>query len=336
MKTVFALLLLMLCSLPLFSQTTIIDSVYANTLMDGNIDSRPDGTVAGVVTSLTYIDVGDLDNEEYNLCATRAYFSFPMNQLPAGYQIEQVILRLYQIASCGISIDSTIISTFPYWDVAGGDTIKCIVSHIDYGPSLDSEDWAKGDLGNPYTYKHNVGTITAAGMSVAVNYSETGYRTLDVTDCVLQDYVLGRDYSQYRVAFEIDTDNDTYPDLVSFCSANEISTYDYAVPKLFIKMVNPTSIDEGIEPATTSVTGRVQPNPFQDQFNCKVGLAKEEMLSIKIYDIKGRLVDVLTSGQRSKGTHQFVYHNATLTPGVYVVRISTKTETIVKKITCLQ
>ncbi len=102
------------------------------------------------------------------------------------------------------------------------------MSHINYGNELDIGDWEKGDVGNPNTYQNNIGTITESGIN--------GYRYLDVTASVIQDYELNRDKTQYRIAFQIDTDWDSETDLVAFLTGSTQSVW--ARPQVFIRFTD--------------------------------------------------------------------------------------------------
>jgi hypothetical protein len=251
-------------------------------------------------------------------------------------------IRLYQFSSGGIEQleDSTYVNTFfPHWDVAGGDTIKCNLSHVDYGNSLGLDDWAKGDEGNPYTYNPNVGEITWQGINEPGNepghHGEAGYRYLDVTDCVLHDLEIGSIFSQYRIAFQINTDYDYGSDFVAFLSANSNPDYPEFLPIMFFTIYNPTSISDELSPAVL-VNVISSPNPFSSHVTFDVSLKNNAELSLNLYDLRGREVKKLGSTPYSKGTHNIRMDTKDLPNGIYLLQVKAGSEIITKKITCLK
>ncbi|MDO9576769.1 MAG: hypothetical protein Q7J16_02680 [Candidatus Cloacimonadales bacterium] len=65
--------------------------------------------------------------------------SFELPIIPENYDIDSVLIRLYQFQSfCNGSEIGGV--GFPEWNIPGGDTVKCIMSHIDYGFELDYDD----------------------------------------------------------------------------------------------------------------------------------------------------------------------------------------------------
>ncbi len=214
-KVLTVLLLIVFCSL-LHSQETIIDSVYSDMYLDGHITYWRISDYYEVDTTYYSISIGDTGDgplpppwDEPN-SVFRAYISFDLPQIPEGYHIDSVYVRLYQYFGIGNG-GSLPQLDFPEWNIAGGDTVKCIMSHIDYGDELDAGDWEKGDIGNPYTFQNNIGTITESG--------DVGYRYLDLTSSVLQDYELERDKTQYRISFQIDTDWDELFDFIGISTS---------------------------------------------------------------------------------------------------------------------
>jgi len=207
------------------------------------------------------------------------------------------------------------------------------MSHIDYGISLDLSDWAKGDEGNPNTYNPNVGEITWEGIDEPGNHGEAGYRYLDITNCVLHDLAIGSIFSQYRIAFQINTDYDYGADFVSFASMeNVFSEYD---PIMFYTLYNPTSIYDDLSPEVL-VNVVSSPNPFSSQVKLDISLKNNTELSIKLFDLRGRIVKELCSILYFKGMHNIRMDTNDLPSGIYLLQVKAGSEMITKKITCLK
>jgi len=249
----------------------------------------------------------------------RSFISFELPQIHGNYKIDSVYVRLYQHFSVGNS-NGVFYIDFPEWNIPGGDTIKCIMSHIDYGFQLDFGDWEKGDIVNPYTYTHNIGTITESG--------EDGYRFLDVTDCVLQDYDLGRILTQYRIAFEVNTDGDSLWDNVGFITGN--STFDYSKPKLFLYLSNGVGIENVLE-NKNSMNCIIFPNPFNPETTFEYFLEQDEYILIQIYNVKGQLIETIVNKIQTAGTYSVVWNASDMSSGIYFYRIKTGTQTATGK-----
>ncbi len=345
MRTLITLAIVLFC-LQLWAQrynqeTTLIDSVYAIPALDGDITADSLGIPISLMNwsyDILIGDIGNSGNPSLVNGSVRGYLSFPLPTFPDGYSLVNSTIRLYQYTSRGKEIlgDSTVVYTyFPHWDIAGGDTIKCIISHVNYGSSLDLGDWAKGDEGNTFTYNPNVGEITWEGIDEPGNHGEAGYRYLDVTDCVLHDLSISNISSQYRIAFQINTDYDYGPDFVAFLSANSNPEYPEFLPIMFFSLYNPSSVSEDNSPAVL-VNVASSPNPFSSQVTFNISLKSHAELSIKLHDLKGRVLKELGSTPYSKGTHNISIDTHDLSSGIYLLQVKAGSEIITKKITCLK
>ncbi|HPV14934.1 MAG TPA: T9SS type A sorting domain-containing protein [Candidatus Cloacimonadota bacterium] len=343
MKKIITLVVMLLClqlwaQAPEYRGSTIVDSLYAIPELDGIVTADSSGNPF-YINNWTYeFHVGDIGGGDpiFDNASVRAYISYPLPSIPEGYSLVNATMRLYQYTSRGhIPLsDSTYVCTyFPVWDVAGGDTVKCIVSHIDYDISLGLDDWAKGDEGNPNTYNPNVGEITWQGINEPNSHGEAGYRYLDITDCVLHDLAIGSIFSQYRIAFQINTDYDYGPDFVAFKSME--SNNEHQRPRVYYTLFNPTSVvDEYSPDVILAVT--TNPNPFTSRLMLDLSLKDNAELSTKLYDLRGRVVKELPPAAYSKGTHKLSMETNDLPNGIYILQIRAGSEILTKKITCLK
>ncbi len=325
--------IIILCSLfiihfPLIANT-VIDSVYSVPELDGDMCFTPEGLPYSLNNWTYSMYIGDTGEPwapaQPPNSSIRSFVSFELPQIPENYQIDSVYVRLYQFFSVGNS-DGVFYIDFPEWNIPGGDTIKCIMSHIDYGFQLDFGDWEKGNIGNSYTYTHNIGTITESG--------EDGYRFLDVTDCISQDYDLGRILTQYRIAFEVNTDGDSLWDKLGFITGN--GTFDYAKPKLFFYLSNGVGTGN-VFVHSNSLNCRNFPNPFNPSTTISFSIPEESKAELTVYNIKGQKVKTFTDEQYSKGNHSVVWngddeYGKPVSSGVYFYKlnVNNKTEAVRK------
>lgn len=97
-----------------------------------------------------------------------------------------------------------------------------------------------------------------------------------------------------------------------------------------IAIYNPNGIvsvthDEEIIPAIYSIIENY-PNPFNNETKIRISLSKYSDITLKIYDIKGRLVSMLANGKYNKGIHEFKFNGSKLSSGVYFAVLKTENE----------
>jgi hypothetical protein len=83
------------------------------------------------------------------------------------------------------------------------------------------------------------------------------------------------------------------------------------------------------------------PNPFNPTTTIKFGLRSKSNVSIKIYDVAGRLVKTLVNEMRDAGRHEVTWdgtnnHNSTVASGVYFYKMNTKEFEQTKKMVLLR
>jgi hypothetical protein len=83
------------------------------------------------------------------------------------------------------------------------------------------------------------------------------------------------------------------------------------------------------------------PNPFNPSTRISFDLAQRENVSISVYDVKGRLVNTLYSGQLGAGPHSVEWDGTSaegtrVSSGVYLYVLQTSTETIARRMVLLK
>jgi hypothetical protein len=63
------------------------------------------------------------------------------------------------------------------------------------------------------------------------------------------------------------------------------------------------------------------PNPFNPATLIRFNLPKRSLISLRIYDVAGRLVADLVNGWRDAGSHAVTFDGSGLASGVYLYRI---------------
>ena len=72
------------------------------------------------------------------------------------------------------------------------------------------------------------------------------------------------------------------------------------------------------------VIERPYPNPFNPTTTVKFGLPEDAEVTLRIYDLNGRMIDELTQGYKTAGYHSFQWNADNLASGVYFVNLISK------------
>ena len=313
LRTMFILMSLLLFSV-LYSDT-IIDTVYSTPELDGNINYTYDINQYWVSTVPNVFSCGDgWGGLELNYWWERAYVSFPLPEIPVGFDLQSAYIYLYQHTAFGNNESGV----FPIWDIyPPPDTTECILDHIDYGYSLDIEDWTAGNPGDPQTFHTNIGILS--------DNAVYEYKTMDVTEYVMDDYNNNRDKTQYRIRFWINTDWDDWWDVLTFISGNWTENRPY------IRLVfsNVGVIEENLSSNNFLNT---YPNPFNSEVNIEYSMDCSKN-NLEIYNIKGQKV---YSQMNLPVSGSLVWKCEDHKSGIYIVKISNSKQKYVKKITYLK
>jgi hypothetical protein len=124
---------------------------------------------------------------------------------------------------------------------------------------------------------------------------------------------------------------------LSMCLAGDIlyvANGAYGIAGYDLSGLTPVE-DNVVTPAVSLLNA--YPNPFSNNLSLAFELKQAEPVSLKIYNVKGQLVKNLDSGVMSKGKNQIQWDGRdetgkTCAGGIYFARLSTKTNTAVKKI----
>jgi hypothetical protein len=73
------------------------------------------------------------------------------------------------------------------------------------------------------------------------------------------------------------------------------------------------------------------PNPFNPSTKVVYSINKREFVSLRVYDVLGREVELLVNQTMQAGTHTVQWDAAGLSSGVYFYRLETSTSSITKK-----
>jgi len=304
-KSILIIYIILVSSINGFTQESIVDSVYADPLLDGEIQFHPYSQEYIVVTGPEY-DVASAGDSGFENIYFRTFYSFDIPSIPVEYHLDSAYIKITEYWAVG----NGSIYNLPIWDVPNGDTISCIMSHVEYGDQLDVSDWSHGDYNSPFTYNYDI------GLSII---DSTGFLYINVTDCVLNDINIQRQRSQYRIAFEIDTDWDNLSDNVSLITS-ETYNENWRPNIYFIFKENVSVIDDLKTNNVINII--ISSNPENSNMQVSYTINYSAFVSVKFYNIKGQLVKTIANNNHDKGLYQKIWNTSGISSGFYLCNLN--------------
>jgi hypothetical protein len=93
-------------------------------------------------------------------------------------------------------------------------------------------------------------------------------------------------------------------------------------------------VEPALPPQLPNLSSKVYPNPFNDELTVSINLSMPSKIQVAIYDITGRRVGLVHSGNLAAGDHQFGWNSAQ--SGIYFVVVQGGSQRAVHKVICLK
>jgi hypothetical protein len=78
-------------------------------------------------------------------------------------------------------------------------------------------------------------------------------------------------------------------------------------------------IDTQINMPTGFIIGNAYPNPFNPSTSIFVNLSTDSNVSVKVFNLNGQLIDILSQGQKDAGAHSFTWDASNHPSGIYII-----------------
>lgn len=294
----------------IFSQV-VNDTLYSEPALDGELAYfyKYNQVVINAGEGSTLLGDG-ISAVGYGNISSRGFLSFSLTDLKNNISIDSAKLVVYEMGSFGNSK----YDLFPIWDVPRGDTLFCIVDHVDFGESLDTLDW----------YLDSLDKILERKIGIIFKDSIKGFKELDVTKYVREDMINKRLKSQFQIRFEIDTDNDDFDDAIQFSTPNKVSTL-YS-PKIIIQY-HLTTINNDLN--LKNIGNRFflfqnYPNPFNSNTVISFEVKEDENTVIELFNNIGQEVRTVLNQNLTKGFYSKNLSFESLPSGLYFLKMNTR------------
>ena len=93
-----------------------------------------------------------------------------------------------------------------------------------------------------------------------------------------------------------------------------------------------TLMETSVVSAKTFEISAASPNPFNPATQIQLNLNTDAMVSVKVFNTMGQLVDIIASGQMQHGTYSFTWDGSNAASGVYLVQTQVGAEVHNQKI----
>jgi len=123
-----------------------------------------------------------------------------------------------------------------------------------------------------------------------------------------------------------------------FADTLTVSSDDGDTPELDIALlgVSPLSVNGGSGGPFEFSLQAVSPNPFNSSYAVSYQLSSVSRVSLKLYDVSGRLVSNQELGIRNPGEHRAVINGTSLSSGVYILKLTAGRDVATRKIVCVR
>tara|TARA_B100001250_G_scaffold222204_1_gene190564 strand:- start:1165 stop:1920 length:756 start_codon:yes stop_codon:yes gene_type:complete len=214
------------------------------------------------------------------------------------------ILNVLDVVAIVSAITSNTTENLECADMNGDDIVNVldivqIVSTITGGRAFDA-DSASLEIDNFNANLKSDGYIGGVQMRL-----EHGYNfDLELTNnCMVSDYV---NHGNYTILVIVEPKDEKLFTANSAFKVSEIIVAN-SETEINVNMLNEFSLSEAY------------PNPFNPSTSFNITIPSSGYLSIKVFNISGQLVDVITNGIYSPSTYNFTWNANNMATGMYVI-----------------
>ncbi len=317
----------------------LIDSTSDNSLAESWQASSDLGGTPGAENSGGGQTIQVANLAELRQQATGSNVYVVTGEVILTYQQEYRYQKYFQDETAGILIDDyngVLATAYNLYDGVTGltGTITEYGGMIEFQPTVDAG--AATSTGNVITpevvtlAEFNANFDDYEGELIIVeslSFTDTGIFENGIEYEVTDD---SRATATFRTTFYdvdyIGTDIPLVPKNVT-CIPNSRSEGNYITARMLIDF-GPVSNDPNAVPANTTVLIGNYPNPFNPTTTVRFALKEKSDVTIKVYNIKGQLVNTLVNGKMEAGMHEITWEgtdsrNRSVGSGVYMFRMVT-------------
>jgi len=93
---------------------------------------------------------------------------------------------------------------------------------------------------------------------------------------------------------------------------------------------------ESVNPGLNDIKLQIYPNPVSSSAAISFSLPESEKISVKIFDLSGKMIKTLADGKMDKGMHQLTWNTENATAGIYILRLQTSSSAQTRKLVVIK
>ena len=105
---------------------------------------------------------------------------------------------------------------------------------------------------------------------------------------------------------------------------------------ILLKKTTLVALEVNIDRSETYTLLESYPNPFNPDATIAYSLSHDSETDIRVFDLQGKLVEVLYQGYQTAGSHKLLFRAEDLSAGVYICRLQTADQTKTQKLILLK
>ncbi len=257
--------------------------------------------------------------------------TIPLSNLPfnvnGGIQVETMESAVPPAEWTLINMDSN----YTFW--------RYIYSAVN-GPSFGG---SKSIRINWYAYVENVGTVDILRSKV--------YDNVNLNDTIKFDWAYARrpGYDNDKLIVKVSTNGGaTFPYIIFNRQGSNLATapdnsssFVPTTGQWGTFAISLNAALTGIKPISSEIPSKFElyqnyPNPFNPTTTIKFALAKPSKVSVIVYDLTGRIIDILINQQLEPGNYEYLLNAENYSSGIYFYRLNTDYFTDTKKMVVLK
>ena len=292
----------------------------------------------------TEMDPNCLADGEFSDCTGRLLFNFTPTCIPE-IEVRQVVIEAVLLGGeCLANGDANEDGSVDVLDVVGvvqailgngtlTDSGSCNADFNSDGSLdvLDVVSIVQSILGNRATSASNVEIIKS---SEGVSFAADGYvGGIQMTIHHGDDFAI--EMTNKAMVADYNTEGNSTTLMVVNPESDElfVAEGNYTIETV-VAAANGEYIDISI-PTTFSVSN-AYPNPFNPTTSLNINLDAASYVSVKVFNVMGQLVDVITEGQMTEGTHAISWDASTVASGVYFINTEVSSSLSSQKVMLLK
>ncbi len=199
--------------------------------------------------------------------------------------------------------------------------------------------YESGGATNPYYYGYALLNNSVSGASVFKNGTDRTYvRTINKLTVIEQDPTAPADYRNQLNTGPIQLANgESRTFAFAIMAGDELNDIKYSATRANSVFSSYTALDGVISENNNGLTlSKNYPNPFKNETKISYSVAHAGIVSLKVFDLQGKEVEVVFNKFVNSGTHSATIKSNNLPSGTYIYKLESEGSVVSKKLVVMK